>query len=100
MFKAVTDSIQVSKLRWRLVDDTERALTFPEAFFLATKGGGEFFGKVGSFEDGYEFDALIIDDSSARTVLELNIPQRLERIMYLGHAGSIIAKWVAGRKLF
>ncbi len=100
MFKAITDCIQVSKLRWRIVDDTEKALTFPEAFYLATKGGGEFFGKVGSFEEGYEFDALVIDDSSARTVLELNIEQRLERIMYLGHAGSIIAKWVAGRKLF
>ncbi len=100
MFKAITDCIQVSKLRWRLVDDTERALTFPEAFYLATVGGGEFFGKVGSFEEGYEFDALVIDDSSARTILELDIQQRLERIMYLGHAGSIISKWVAGRKLF
>ena len=65
----------------------------------ATKGGGEFFGRVGSFEEGYEFDALVIDDSSARTVLELDIAQRLELIMYLGHAGSIVAKWVAGRKV-
>ncbi|MCR5324894.1 MAG: amidohydrolase family protein [Lachnospiraceae bacterium] len=100
MFKAVTDAIQVSKLYWRLIDDSRKALTFPEAFYLATKGGGEFFGKVGSFEEGYEFDAIAIDDSMAKTNLELNIAQRLERTMYLGHAGFIKAKFVAGRRLF
>ena len=100
MFKAVTDAIQVSKLYWRLIDESRRALTFPEAFYLATKGGGEFFGKVGSFEEGYEFDAIAIDDSMAKTNLELNIAQRLERTMYLGHAGFIKAKFVAGRRLF
>ena len=100
MFKAVTDAVQVSKLHWRLIDESRRALTFPEAFYLATKGGGEFFGKVGSFEEGYEFDAIAIDDSMAKTNLELDIAQRLERTMYLGHAGFIKAKFVAGRRLF
>ncbi len=33
-------------------------------FFLGTKGGGSFFGKVGSFEEGYEFDGLVIDDAN------------------------------------
>ena len=32
--------------------------------YLATKGGGAFFGKVGSFEPGYEFDAIVMDDST------------------------------------
>ncbi len=100
MFKALTDAIQVSKLYWRLIDESRKALTFPEAFYLATKGGGEFFGKAGSFEEGYEFDAIAIDDSMARTNLQLNISQRLERTMYLGHAGFIKAKFVAGRRLF
>ena len=100
MFKAVTDAIQVSKLRWRIMDETCTPLTFPEAFYLATKGGGEFFGKVGSFEEGYEFDLLVIDDSMAKTHLELNIEQRLERTMYLGHAGFIKAKFVKGSRLF
>lgn len=100
MFKAVTDAIQVSKLRWRIMDGEAAPLTFPEAFYLATKGGGEFFGKVGSFEKGYEFDALVIEDNMAKTTLPLNIAQRLERTMYLGHAGFIKAKFVAGRVLF
>lgn len=99
MFKAVTDAIQVSKLYWRLIDNEKKALTFPEAFYLATKGGGEFFGKCGSFESGYEFDALVIDDSMARTPMTLTTEQRLERIMYLGHSNSVVAKFVAGRKI-
>lgn len=99
MFKAVTDAIQVSKLRWRIIDDTHRALTFPEAFYLATKAGGEFFGRVGSFEEGYEFDALVINDSISRTPMELTIEQRLERTMYLAHSNSLIAKFVAGEEV-
>ena len=43
---------QSSKLRWRLQDDTLDALTAEEVFYMATKGGGAFFGKVGSFEPG------------------------------------------------
>lgn len=99
MFKAVTDAIQASKLRWRIMDESMRALTFPEAFYMATKGGGAFFGKVGSFEEGYEFDLIAIDDSMAKTPLQLDIAQRLERTMYLGHAGFIKAKFVSGRRV-
>ena len=62
----VADAIQVSKLRWRLVDDSLKPLSLEEAFYMATMGGGAFFGKVGSFLEGYEFDALILDDSSLR----------------------------------
>ena len=57
MFRAIADAIQVSKLRWRLMDQTQAPVTLEEAFYMATIGGGSFFGKVGSFEKGYEFDA-------------------------------------------
>ena len=42
---------------------------------LANKRWGKFFGKVGSFEEGYEFDALIIDDSSLQTFKSLSIEE-------------------------
>ena len=48
MFQAVVDAIQVSKLYWRYIDRKAKPLTFPEALYLATKGGGAFFGKAGS----------------------------------------------------
>ena len=40
------------------VDLNYAPLTLSEAFYMATKGGGKFFGKVGSFEKGCELDAL------------------------------------------
>lgn len=36
---------------------------------MATAGGGAFFGKVGSFEDGFEADALVLDESRVPTPL-------------------------------
>ena len=99
IFRAMTDAIQCSKLRWRLVDDSLAALTLPEALYLATKGGGEFFGKVGSFEPGYEFDAIVMDDSALPTTRKCTLAERLERVIWLSD-GLPLAKYVAGRRLF
>ena len=55
MFTAMSMAIQCSKLRWRLSDQELKPLNIEEVFYLATRGGGEFFGKVGTFEKGYEF---------------------------------------------
>ena len=99
IFRAMTDAIQVSKLYWRLVDSSKRALTLKEAFYLATRGGGSFFGKVGSFEEGYELDALVLDDELLRAARPFTAEQRLERICYLGDERQIAAKFVAGEKL-
>ncbi|MDO4203685.1 MAG: amidohydrolase family protein [Selenomonadaceae bacterium] len=100
MLRMMAESIRASHLRWRLVDSEIPALTFANAFYLATKGGGEFFGKVGSFEPGYEFDALVIDDSTIATPRELSFPERLERLPYLADSRHIRAKYVFGQQLF
>lgn len=99
LFTAMMHAIQASKLRWRLVDDTLAPLTVPEVFYLATKGGGEFFGKVGSFEEGYEFDAVILDDSKISNQEGLTIPERLERFIYLNQEKDVKAKYVAGKQV-
>ena len=101
IFRAITDSIQVSKMYWRHVNQDCKPIIFSEAFFLATKGGGEFFGKVGSFENDYEFDAIVLDDSSLEHPQELNILQRLERAVYLSlDIKGIYAKFVNGNQIF
>lgn len=100
MFKAMAMAIQCSKLRWRLVDQSLAPLSVEEAFFLATKGGGEFFGNVGSFEKGYEFDAVVLDDSSVKHPQALGVKERLERLIYLAEDGNLVAKFVNGKKLF
>ena len=100
LFRTMVDAISVSKLRWRLVDQALKPLTFEEAFYMATAGGGEFFGRVGRFEKGYEFDALVIDDSRYRAARVMQPRERLERFIYLAEGGGdIVEKYVAGREI-
>lgn len=99
MLRALTDAIAVSKLRWRIMDETLRPLCFEEAFYLATKGGGSFFGNVGSFEEGYEADILVLS-GRRESVREQGIRERLEQLVYLGGEGTRLrAKFVAGREI-
>ena len=100
IFRAITDAIQVSKMYFRMVDESCKPLVFSEAFYLATKGGGAFFGKVGSFERGYEFDAVIMDDSMLPHPQPLHLAERMERAVYLGlDEKNVTAKFVSGRKI-
>ncbi len=100
IFRAMADAIQVSKLRWRLVDGAGAPLTVAEAFYLGTRGGGAFFGKVGSFEEGYEMDALVLDDSALDTLCAQDLEDRLARVIYLSDERQIQHKFVRGERLF
>lgn len=99
IFHAMADAIQVSKLRWRIQDNTLKPITMEEAFYMGTKGGGAFFGKAGSFEEGFEFDAVIIDDEKLKTPNDMTIKQRLERVIYMSEQCHIDGKYVKGRKI-
>ncbi len=74
-------ALQASKLKW-YEDNNLKPVTVSEVFYLATKGGGSFFGKVGSFEKGYEFNALIIKDEYQ--LFNLNLKERIEKFIYTG----------------
>ena len=100
MLRAVADAIQVSKLRWRLVDESLKPLSLEEAFYLATMGGGAFFGKTGSFLEDYEFDAVILNDDQLPCPHSLTPLERLERLIYLGDDRCITGKYVSGNKIF
>jgi guanine deaminase len=100
VFRAMADAIQVSKLRYSLLGEADSILTVAEAFYLGTKGGGSFWGKAGSFEPGYDFDALVIDDESLGCRDYLTIEQRLERIIYLSDENNIKSKYVLGKCIF
>lgn len=99
IFRAMTDAIQVSKLYWRLIDHEKMPLTFEDVFYLATKGGGSFFGQVGSFAKGDEMDAVVLDDSGLSHPQPLTTRQRLERVCYLADDRQIFAKYVAGKQV-
>jgi guanine deaminase len=107
IFRAMSNAIQVSKLRFsmqEMSDDkaSEKPLTLEEAFYYGTVGGGAFFGKAGmgfsgSFEPGYDFDALIIDDSSLAAPFDLSIRDRLERVVYISDTRHIEVKYTRGK---
>lgn len=99
MLRAIADTIQVSKLRWRLQDASLAPITLPEAFYLATRGGGAFFGKVGAFESGFEFDALVLDDAMLPCPFDLSPLERLTRVVYLADDRAVAHKYVSGLKL-
>lgn len=100
ILRAMADAVQVSKLRWRLVDETQKPLTLPEAFWMATRGGGAFFGKVGAFEPGFAFDAVVLDDSALPCPFSLTPEERLARVVYLAEDRAVAHKYVEGRRLF
>jgi guanine deaminase len=105
IFRAMTDAIQVSKLRRVLVSPGEKPLSLEEVFYLGTAGGGAFFGKAGgfgpsgSFEPGYDFDAVIINDTTLAGPQDLPLRDRLERVVYLSDDRNVEAKYVRGKRI-
>ncbi len=98
LFRMMVYAIQVSKMHYQR-DKTCRPLTLAEAFWMATKSAGQFFGNVGSFEPGYDFDALVIDDSELLIDNSYTPLQRLERFVYIGDDRHIAARYCCGQRL-
>ena len=90
-------AIQVSKMHYQQNKD-KSFLTLPEVFWIATKSAGRMFGKVGSFEPGYDFDALVIDDSDLNFD-NYSLLHRLERYIYLGDDRHIVHRFCRGKEI-
>lgn len=97
MREHIVETVKCSKLYW-FYHPEDKPVTFAEAFYLATRAGGSFFGQVGAFEPGYDFDALVIDDSAFRTGIAHSPAERLERFVYLGDSSCIQKRYIAGRE--
>ncbi len=97
MLRAMSDAIYMSKLVYLASEKKDAFLTVSEALYLATKGGGQIFGKVGSFEEGYELDVNVIDDRSLNVCADkLTLEERIERVIHLGDDRNFIARYTAG----
>ena len=97
MFRMLVYAIQVSKMHYQQ-DKSKAFLTLPEIFWIATKSAGSFFGRVGSFEPGYEFDALVIDDAVLYPS-EYSLQHRLERFIYVGDDRQIAHRFCRGQEI-
>ena len=97
IFRMMMYATQVSKLLY-LQNHDKPFLTLSEAFWIATKSAGHFFGRVGSFEPGYEFDALVIDDHDLNHD-HYSLLHRLERYIYLGDDRQIVHRFCRGEEI-
>ena len=97
IFRVMVYAIQMSKLHYQR-NKERRFLTLSEAFWMATKSAGSFFGQVGSFEPGYEFDALVIDDRDLNHD-NYSLLERLERFIYLGDDRQIEKRFCRGKEI-
>ncbi|MCD7844592.1 MAG: amidohydrolase family protein [Oscillospiraceae bacterium] len=95
MAEVIRQAIGVSRALWQLDESHPAYLTAQEAFYMATEGGGSFFGKAGSFQPGYEFDAVVVDDTGycqRKDAMET----RFEQLIYRGRDSMVVDKYVAG----
>lgn len=87
--------------KFRYAHMSEQHLTTTNLFYLATKGGGSFMGKVGSLEPNYYADFLVIDDSelSSKDPHQRTSEERLQRFFYNGNENNIEQVYVNGKRL-
>ena len=93
----LTYAVQVSKMHYQH-DRSKAFLTLSEVFWMATKSAGSFFGKVGSFEPDYEFDALVINDDVLHPD-EYSLLERLERFICVGDDRQIAHRFCRGKEI-
>ena len=91
-------AVQLSKLKQFYEPDGNRKITFPEAFWMATKQSGPLFGGTGSLEPGSVFDALVIDGLSD-AARQLTPEQTVERFCYIGTKENIKVRYMNGETI-
>lgn len=97
MFKVMVSAMQLSRIV-SLYEPYE-PLSTAEAFYLATKGGGKLFGETGSFEKGYYFNALVLDDALIDPFLVEDPVNRFQKILYKGDPACIVERFCRGKRI-
>lgn len=91
-------------------DESHEALTYAEAFHLATVGGAEALGlgdTVGNFVVGKEFDALVVDPYSAGSPIDeahdaaeaQDVLHTFQKFLFLGDDRNIETVFVRGKQV-
>jgi len=52
-----------------------------------------------SFEKGYDFDAVVLDDSNLPSPSELTPLERFERLIFLSDERNVKEKYIAGNRV-
>ena len=95
MNRTVAATVQTSKLHW-LNHPDQPPLSLGEAFYLATRAPGSFFGAVGAFLPGFQLDALVLRPDPLDQLAERTPFERLELFLYDGDDRDIVQRYCAG----
>lgn len=98
VLRTIQYAIQLSKLQYAQYKRTVPFISLSEAFYMATKAGGSFFGNVGAFLKGYEFDALLVNDQYLNHD-NYSLLHRIERYVYLGDDRDIVVRFCRGKEV-
>ena len=96
VYTQASRAVQLSKLKWFYEPENNRSIDFANAFYLATRAGGSVFGKIGAFEEGYIFNALVIDGLADQGI-PMTPAQAAERFCYIGDSRNIRARYLNGK---
>lgn len=82
------------------------SLTLAEAFHLATLGGAQVAGmddRIGNFEVGKEFDAILVDVEALDSPLDIfardDMEDKIQKFLYNGDDRNMVEVYVAGRRV-
>lgn len=96
MPQTIVRAIQISKVR-SMTYGKHEVLRLSEAFYMATKGGGAFFGNVGAFEKGYDADFLVLSIPPYEE--DVSTYDRFQSFIYKGTAQSVETVYCKGKKI-
>ncbi len=99
MGKVIQLAVTYSNLYWAHVDDSHQRLSFENAFYMATRAGGQFFGSLGDFKAGRLADFLVVSDVALQDQHQRGLKERLQRFIYCGDDRQIVARYVGGKRL-
>lgn len=101
---SLRQAVLVSKALSSMSDSPH--LTLEESFRLATLGGAKVLhmsDRIGNFEPGKEFDALLVDVEAKGTPLDIfpedTTEEKIQKFLYNGDDRNILQVFVAGRKV-
>ena len=97
IYRQIGRAVQLSKLK-EFFEPGNRRVSFAEAFYMGTVEGGKCFGKIGAFEPGYQFNALVLDGLEDEG-FPLSAADRLERFCYIGDDRNITARVIDGEEI-
>ncbi|XP_060536788.1 guanine deaminase isoform X2 [Cylas formicarius] len=103
IIRAMRSALDVS-VHLSFQNENYEPLTYREAFYLGTLGGAKALGiddRVGSFEVGKEFDALIVDMATGSSSCDYLVPcdplELLQKFIYLGDDRNVLKVYVSGK---